>query len=445
MKKLLSTLTFVALAALTSLAADKPSKPNILFILADDTGIDDYGCYGSDRFKKLTPNIDALAKSGLRFERCYAEPLCGPTRTTLMTARYVFRTGAISNPITHATSFKDEPSLARTLKSAGYATGMAGKWAQMGDSPGDWGFDEFITDKTAGGWYWQNGYNKNGQHVDAGKEVYCPDACLDFTKDFFKRHKDEPFYFYFQTHLVHGPILRTPDTKEGTKGEEALYDDNMVYMDKQVGQLVAELEKLGLREKTLIVFSGDNGTAKQSGTIGGRQINGHKSTVLEGGSRVPLIANWPGVTPKGKVLNDLTDFTDFFPTFAEVAGAKMPKDVKIDGHSFAPQLLGKKGSPRDWIFVQLNAKWYARNDGWKLNESGELFDMSDAPFVEKLVAADGQSAAAKAAHQKLQAVLADLNPAAGKTASGAGDAATKAAKQAKRKAKRLEAAGAAKQ
>ena len=100
MKSALTTLTVLALAALNLLAADRPAKPNILFILADDTGIDDYGCYGSDRFKGRTPNIDALAKSGLRFERCYAEPLCGPTRTTLMTGRYVFRTGAISNPIT---------------------------------------------------------------------------------------------------------------------------------------------------------------------------------------------------------------------------------------------------------------------------------------------------------------------------------------------------------
>ena len=132
MKKLL-TLALIFASLLNLLAADK--RPNILFILADDTGIDDYSCYGSDRFKGRTPNIDALAKSGLRFERCYASPLCGPSRSTLTTGRYVFRTGAINNPITHATSFKDEPSVARTLKQAGYATGMARKWRQMGDAP----------------------------------------------------------------------------------------------------------------------------------------------------------------------------------------------------------------------------------------------------------------------------------------------------------------------
>lgn len=418
MKKALTTLTALAIATLNLLASDKPVKPNILFILADDTGIDDYGCYGSDRFKGKTPNIDALAKSGLQFQRCYAQPLCGPSRATLMTGRYVFRTGAISNPITHKTSFKDEPSLARTVKKAGYITGMAGKWRQMGDSPGDWGFDEFVTDKTAGGWYWQKDYIKNGQQVDAGKELYCPDVCLEFTKMFFKRHKDEPFYFFFPTHLVHDPILRTPDTKEGTNDPDALYDDNMAYLDRQVGELVAELEKLGLRETTLIVFAGDNGTFKRSGTIGGREIHGAKGSLWEGGSRVPLIANWPGTMPAGQVLNDFIDFTDFFPTFAEVTGATMPAGVTFDGRSFAPRLRGEPGNPRDWVFVQLGANWYVREQGFKLTQKGELFDMSDAPFVEKPVPVGTMTESSRAAFQRLQAILSELNPADGKTDTG---------------------------
>jgi arylsulfatase A len=171
-----------------------------------------------------------------------------------------------------------------------------------------------------------------------------------------------------------------------------------------------------LREKTLIIFSIDNGTARRSFTIGGRQMNGSKGSMLEGGVRVPLIANWKGTTPEGKVLKDLVDFSDFFPTFAEVAGAKLPKDVKLDGHSFAPQLRGEKGKPRDWVYVQLQNNWYVRNDSWKLNQAGELFDMSDAPFVEKLVAKEGQSKEAKAAREKLQKALDELNPAKGKVA-----------------------------
>lgn len=413
MKKVLSLLCLLILATVSCFAADK-SRPNILFILADDTGIDDYGCYGSDRFKGKTPNVDALAKTGVRFERCYSAPLCGPSRCQLMTGRYGFRSGGMDNTAAHNPSSKVEPSIARTLKEAGYVTGMAGKWRQMGESPGDWGFDEFVTDNTAGGWYWKTSYNKNGKVIQTGKEIYTPDAYMDFTLDFLRRNKDKPFFFYFPTHLAHTPILRTPDTKAGTTDEAALYNDNIAYMDKQVGMLVAELEKLGLRENTLILFAGDNGTAKQSNTIKGREINGHKGMMLEGGVRVPLIATGAGVTAKGKVLNDLVDFSDVFPTFAEAGGAKMPEGVKIDGRNFGPRLRAEKGNPREWIYVQLGARWYVRNDGWKLTKSGELFDMSDSPFVEKAVSKESESDAAKAARAKLQAVLDELNPAAGK-------------------------------
>lgn len=130
----------------------------------------------------------------------------------------------------------------------------------------------------------------------------------------------------------------------------------------------------------------------------------------EGGSRVPLIANWPGVTPAGKVLNDLVDFSDFFTTFADLGGAKLSDGLKVDGHSFAPQLRGEKGTPRDWIYVQLGAKWYVRNQGFKLNESGELFDMSDAPFAENPATNESEKA-------KLQSILTQLNPSSGTPAN----------------------------
>jgi len=409
MRKLVALLT-VWLLAQSALAAQ---KPNIIFILSDDQGLDGVGCYGSDRFKGKTPHLDKLAETGARFMQCYSMPLCGPSRCVINTGRYTFRSGGTSNQNAGQPSFKNEPSLARTLKQAGYATGMAGKWRQMGDTPGDWGFDEWLTDPTAGGWYWKTSYIKNGQPVETKQDVYCPDVCFQFTADFFRRHREQPFYFYYPTHLVHSPILRTPDSKEGAKD---YYEDNIAYLDKEVGRLVAELEKLGLREKTLIVFAGDNGTARfgaDRSTLNGRKINGAKGTMLEGGSRVPLIANWKGTLPAGKVLNDLVDFSDFFATFAEVAGAKMPEGMTFDSRSFAPQLRGEQGAPRDWIYVQLGAKWYVRNQGFKLTQGGELFDMSDAPFVEKTVAADTKDEASLAARAKLQAVLDQLNPGAG--------------------------------
>lgn len=414
--KILPSLCILALLCSSAVAAEKqPSKPNIIFILADDLGLDGVGCYGSDLFKGKTPNLDKLAVTGMRFTQCYAMPLCGPSRCTINTGRYGFRTGGMTNPAAGLPSFKEEPSIARTLKQAGYATGMAGKWRQMSDTPGDWGFDEWLTDPNAGGWYWKTNYIKNGQDVTTQQEVYCPDVCMDFTLDFMRRHREQPFYFYYPTHLVHGPILHTPDSKSDTTN---FYEDNVVYLDKQVGQIVAELDKLGLREKTLIVFTGDNGTAKfgvDQSIINGRKINGMKGTLLEGGSRVPLIANWKGTTPGDRVSNDLVDFSDFYATFAALAGAKMPEGVAFDSRSFASQLLGKKGTPRDWVFVQLGDKWYVRNQGFKLTQSGELFDMSDAPFVEKAIAAGTEDTAAAAARQHLQAALDKLSPGSGKT------------------------------
>ena len=135
--------------------------------------------------------------------------------------------------------------------------------------------------------------------------------------------------------------------------------------------------------------------------------------MLEGGGLVPLIASWPGTTPAGQVSPQFIDASDLVPTFAALARAKLPEKVILDGRSFAPQLRGEKGQPREWIFNQLAKMWYVREDGWKLNQAGELYDMSDAPFTEKLVAADTQDAAAIAARKRLQPVLDKLNPAGG--------------------------------
>ena len=149
-------------------------------------------------------------------------------------------------------------------------------------------------------------------------------------------------------------------------------------MDKQVGEVVAALEKLGLRQKTLVLFSGDNGTAVgYPSPVHGRMLNGFKGTMLEGGSRVPYIANWPGTTPAGKVSKDIVSFADQLPTFAELGGAKLPEGVKIDGESLAPQLRGQPGKPRAWAYVQLGPHWFVREPGWKMTERGDLFDMSE--------------------------------------------------------------------
>lgn len=431
MKKLLFLLILFVSVTTNLVGADKSSRPNIIFILADDLGIGNVSCYGADKFK--TPNIDMLAKSGIRFEHCYAAPLCGPSRALIMTGRYAFRTGMTGNDSGPVMKPANEIMMPKVLKPAGYVTAQVGKWNQLPLQPGDWGFDEYL--RFAGsGKYWASqgpNYILNGQPKPLG-EKYLPDVMHEFVMDFITRHREQPFYLYYSMSLVHGPILRTPDSAPDSKD---LYADNIAYMDKLVGKLIDELDRLKLREKTLVIFVGDNGTANvesERSTVKGKHISGHKGDMLEGGSLVPMIASWPGTTPAGKVSQDLLDFSDYFPTFAQLTGAAIPEGVSIDGHSFASQLRGERGQPREWIFVELGKHWYVRDANWKLNESGELFDMKGAPFEEKLVATD--DAKGIVARKRLQAVLDRLDPAHGKTDPG--DGSGRHAKKAQKKGKK---------
>lgn len=412
-------------------AASQPGKrrPNIIFILADDLGLDGVSCYGSDHYK--TPNVDALAAGGVRFENGYCTPLCGPTRCQYLTGRYPCRTGATTNQNAGTPKAADEISVAKVLKDAGYATGHCGKWRQVGGTPRQWGFDEYLTDPSAGGVYWTKSYTLNDKLIQRDEQVYEPDEMFSFAVDFLTRNKEKPFFLYYAMHFVHVPLVKTPDSAGGE-----IYADNIAYMDKQVGQLMAKLDELKIRENTVVLFAGDNGTAQpaRGSTIGGKTIHGRKGSMMEGGSHVPLIANWKGTTPAGKVAKDLADFSDLLPTFAELGGGKVPQDRPIDGHSFAPLLAGQDYKPREWIFVQLGQKWFARDAKYKLNESGELFDLNNAPFEEKLIAADAPDADAAAARKRLQAALDELKP----KAIGAAGPASRPLRQARQAARRAQ-------
>jgi len=417
-------LTAFAVAAGTlhlAAAPVTPQKPNIIFILADDLGIGSVSSYGADHFK--TPNIDKLAESGIRFEHCYASPLSGPSRALLMTGRYAFRTGMTSNSTGGLLNPANEIMMPTVLKQAGYVTAQVGKWAQLPLQPSDWGFDEYLR-FTGSGKYWNTQpanktYTVNGKVTPLLDGEYLPDKMHDFAVDFIRRHKDRPFYLYYPMSHIHGQILRTPDSAPGSRGVR-LYQDNVAYMDKLVGKLIAELDHLKLRDKTIVVFASDNGTApghKLFCTInGGKQLSGCKHTMLECGALVPMIVSWPGTTPAGKVSQNLISFCDFFPTLAELAGAKLPQGVTVDGKPFTPMFYGQTGGDwlRDWIFVLLGRNWYDRESSWKLNQSGELFDMKNAPYAEPLVPADTKDGDAIAARQRLQTVLKQLDPAAGK-------------------------------
>jgi arylsulfatase A len=432
----------LACCGFTLHAADAPSrKPNIIFILADDLGIGNVSCYGADNFK--TPNIDSLAKSGIRFANCYAAPLCGPSRALLMTGRYAYHTGMTGNDSGPILKPANETMMPKVLKPAGYVTAMCGKWSQLPLQPGDWGFDEYLRFKGSGKyWNTQPGnetYTLNGKETPLRAKEYLPDTMQKFVVDFINRHKDAPFYVYYAMSHVHADILRTPDSAPDSKD---FYYDNVVYMDKLVGKLLAELERLKLRDKTLIVFAGDNGTASpyyQRSTVHGKALSGHKGTMEECGALVPCIASWPSMVPSGKDSRSLISLCDFFPTLATIAGAPLPAGVTIDGRDFAPPLLGQSEVwPRDWSFVQLGRHWYDRDAGWKLNEASELFDMRNAPYAEPLVATNTQEEAAIAARKRLQAILDQLNPAGGivDTGDGSGRHASNPKRDAKKAARK---------
>lgn len=250
--------------------------------------------------------------------------------------------------------------------------------------------------------YWGPDYNYNGKILSGDKKKFGPDLLHGFVVDFIRQCGDQPFFVYYPTPMIHYKLQRTPDS---TGDKPDLHTDNVAYLDKLVGKLVAELDSLKLRENTLIVFVGDNGSTKGTHTVHGRPVHGKKGELNEGGCRVPLIVNWPGTTPSGVVSKDLISLTDFFPTFTELARGTMPTGVTIDGRSFAEQTLGKAGQPRDWVYVQLRNDRYVRDPRWKLMQSGDFFDMKDAPWQEIPVTSDATDAEAKAARDKLQSAL----------------------------------------
>lgn len=381
--RVLPLFTFLITTCLVSLGQSAERPPNVLVIVADDLGLECVQSYGGLSYE--TPNIDALAEKGMRFTHCFSNPLCSPSRAQLLTGRYPFRNGitrVIYQPENHR-EFLDptqETSFATLLKKAGYATAIAGKWQvsflHERDTLNAHGFDEYqmwqiFHDGQKTSRYANPTMRQNGKVLQAElKGKYGPDANVAFLIDFMRRHKDEPFLAYYTALLPHYPWEPTPDSEEPLRaadgdGDKKYMPDMVAYLDKQVGQLVAALEELKLRDNTLVIFVADNGTdrritSKWSNGIETRNAVGGKGTMTDAGTRVPLVANWPGVIAAGKVNHDLIDLSDLLPTLVELTGASLPAKP-IDGRSFLPQLRGEPGDPRSWIHVQDKQQRYVRN------------------------------------------------------------------------------------
>jgi arylsulfatase A len=455
-------LLFVVLAFISTIdrvqAADgkaSPARPNIVLIMADDFGYECVGANGCTSYR--TPHLDRLAKEGARFEHCYVQPLCTPTRVQLMTGQYNVR-----NYVSFGKLDERQTTFGHLFRDAGYATCIVGKWqlGQSFDLPKHFGFDDYclwqLTRRP--GRYKNAGLEIDGKQLNYKNGEYGPDVVNDYALDFIKRSKDRPFLLYYPLMLTHDPYNATPDSDDyatapyegqndgkaggGAGSKSGHFRDMVEYMDKLLGKLLAKLDSEGLRERTLVIFIGDNGTGKGTPTeFAGRTVVGGKGTPDESGMRVPLIVGGPGVKP-GTVCSDLVDSTDFLPTICAAAGIPLPTDTVIDGRSFLPQLGGEKGSPRDWIYC-----WYARNGGataeaefargrtLKLYRDGRLFDVREGDFNRQPVDEKLLDAAGRAEIATLQAALdryRDARPAQLGEKSGKGE--KKAAAKAKKKA-----------
>ena len=392
-------------------------KPNILFIMADDLGIEGLSCYGSDSYK--TPRLDELAAGGIRFSHAYSQPLCTPTRVQIMTGKYNHRNWTyfgILDP--------EERTFGHLMQDAGYKTCIAGKWQLQSYDPPEWpnserrrgkgmkvedaGFDEWSLyhardTEDKGSRYANPSFDRNGQWHDALEGQYGPDTSVDFLLENFKNRGDKPLFAYFAMALPHWPMVPTPDSEEWKEPARRLdesvefFPDMVHYMDKVVGRLIDGLEESGQRENTLVIFYGDNGTdARVTSQFRGEAIRGGKASPLQTGVRVPLVANWPGRIGAGEVSSDLIDASDFLPTFAALAGAAIPDDWVHDGISFAPALLGEDGPKREMAFF-----WYDPRPGWdkekfsrhifalnhdcKLFSDGRLYDVRGDGLREDLI------------------------------------------------------------
>ena len=408
-------------------------KPNIILVLCDDVGFECFSTYGSKEYQ--TPRLDALAAEGIRFENCHSTPLCTPSRVNLMSGK-----SNVFNYYDFGIYPKGERTFGNYFKQHGYATAVAGKWQLLteksGITPEEAGFDTYCLwniPGTARERYWNPSLLQDGKLLDLPEGTYGPDVTTDFLVDFIRENRDGPFLAYFPMILPHNPFPVTPDSADPkSKDEKQNFIDMVQYIDKNMGRLVDTLEELGLREKTLIVFTGDNGTnAVLTSELNGQQIQGGKGYTRDHGTHVPLIVNWPGKIEGGQVIDDLVCFSDFFPTMVEAAGLPAKEISDGDGWSFWPQCQGKPGKKRDWIycyyFPRPSAKKYndkynhfevsfARDKRFKLYDDGRFFD-TIGDVLEKTSLAPGKAGeAGEAARKSLQAVL-DSYPASGRKAN----------------------------
>ncbi|MBP85582.1 MAG: N-acetylgalactosamine 6-sulfate sulfatase [Planctomycetaceae bacterium] len=364
--------TLVDVASSAALAGD---KPNIVVVFTDDQGYGDLGCFGSETIR--TPRIDGLAREGTRFTSFYAQVVCGPSRSALLTGRYPVRSGGWSMPASEIT-------VGQLLQKAGYTTGCIGKWDVSNRAaipermPNAQGFDYY---------YGTLGANDNGRvAIHENNKLLGPSQDMasltqiytDKSIAFLEANKDKPFFLYLAHTMVHSVIDASPNFKGRSEG--GLYGDTVEELDHNTGRLLDAIDRLGLRDNTIVIFTTDNGPWNNFQEVLRKRHNGAiawgssgplregKGSTYEGGLRVPCIVRWPDQVPAGRVSDAIFSTLDFMPTFATLAGYEAPTDRVIDGIDQTELLLGKseEGSREDFYYFCRNELHGVRRGMWKL-------------------------------------------------------------------------------
>jgi len=407
-------------------------RPNFIVIMADDLSAREFSCYG--HAEHHTPKIDELAQTGVMFKTCWATPLCSPTRAEIMTGRYGFRTGWYHNNMKPAQgqegyNFSENHLIfAQVLKETGYATAICGKW-QLRGTETQYGFDEWCMWRATKSFdgpieppegnlpgrparYWHPAIVLNGQQLDTNDQDYGPDIFADFALDFARKHKDGPFLVYYPMVLIHKtwdfdnkrmgyvapPQLDEKGQKTGDKGEPSL-KGNVEYMDHLMAKIAKGLEQIGIRDNTIIMITGDNGTSGY----------GKGKVEQEKGPRVPMVVNCPGIVKPIGPCDAIIDFSDIMATMLDLADAKLPTGYVTDEHSFAPVLRGEKQQTREWIFSYLKYDRLLRDQRWLLDGKGQFWDCDDRRDEQGYIdVTDSQDPEVLEARLRFEQILQDL-------------------------------------
>jgi arylsulfatase A-like enzyme len=417
MRKWAAVLTCAALlfAGVCGAAAQgrRAGKPNVILILADDLGYGDLGAYGQRHIR--TPNLDRMAREGVRFTNAYTpSPVCAPARASLMTGLHQGHArvrGNMGRGNRRVPLLPEDVTVAEVLKSAGYRTGLVGKWG-LGEpgttgTPGRQGFDYFFgyLNQNHAHDYYPEYLWRNDERITLPKGTYSHDLFTREAFDFIRRERNAPFFLYLAYTLPHANNELTRRTGNGMEvptdapysGEpwspqQRNYAAMVTRLDSDVGRLFALLKELGLDGETLVLFSSDNGpqTMEEGGYDqslfdSNGPFRGLKRELYEGGVRVPLIARWPGRTPAGLSTDYAVTLCDILPTAAALARAPVP--VRVDGASIVPTLLGLRQKPHTFLYWEFHEGGFAqaaRIGRWKVISRGpggrtELYDLQADP------------------------------------------------------------------